>query len=238
MSKEVRDLTEKYDRAYAYVRNWDLTEHDEEVLAKYNLRKWNYWYCGSTVDLKARNSKFSYQMLEQENLKNENAKRYENNKTKVFINNLYSFYKNEFKLTDTEIKKIIFTYSETIEVPCKCYILGDEILYLHELLEAKIIGQYITVSKVDERNCILSLKDTEITSTENSIKTKYSNKFYTSPIIRIDGEFNNRTRAIIKQNMVIPTDLQEIYESLINSDIIRLEELLNLDIKKPSKSPN
>jgi len=226
--KGIRIMNKK---AYIYIRNWDLREHNKEVLVKYNLEWGNYWYIGSTEEtLETRTSKFRYQMLEQHKINTENSNNYENNKTKIFINKLVNMYKYEYKLNDNEIDKLVFNYFDTIEVQYIEYEYNNTRLYLHQLLEAKVIGQYITMSSFDKTNCVLSLKDTNITSTKTSVKIKNNKKFCTSPTITFGGQINNNTGEIISPHIGIPTGLQEIYESFMKSDIIRLEQ--DLDNKK------
>ena len=146
------------EKAYVYVRNWDLLQYDAEVLLKYNLEKASYWYIGSTKEtLAEREAKFKYQMLNQEKSDSKNSKRYVKNKTSIFIKNLVKFYKNELKLSENDIDKLVFNYYETLELDLN-YI--DECkLFEHQLLEAKVIEQYMLISSIDKRHKVLSIKD-------------------------------------------------------------------------------
>lgn len=209
-------------KAHVYVRNWDLLQYDKDILSRYNLEKLNYWYIGSTREtLAERRAKFKYQMINQEKSNSENSERYAMNKTSIFINNLIRFYRDELKLSENDIDKLVFNYYETLQLDLN-YI--DELqLFEHELLESKVIEQYILSSSFDPRQKVLSIKDgyikIEQDDTKILAKAKNNRLFEFSSTIEIDT----------RDGMIdVPTDLEKNYEyikkyikKLQQNDIIR-----------------
>ena len=210
------------EKAYVYVRNWDLRQYDNDILKKYDLEKLNYWYIGSTKEtLAERRAKFKYQMINQVKSEGGNSDCYVMNKTSIFINNLVRFYKDELKLSENDIDKLVFNYYETLQLDLN-YI--DELkLFEHELLESKVIEQYIVSSSFDPRQKVLSIKDGYIKIEQDD--TKIVAKAKNNRLIEFSSTIEfNRLDGIID----VPTDLEKNYEyikkyikKLQQNDIIR-----------------
>lgn len=211
------------EKAHVYVRNWDLLQYDNDILEKYNLKKNNYWYIGSTKEtLAERKAKFKYQMINQEKSDGENSECYTTNKTSIFIKNLMGFYRDELKLSENDIDKLVFSYYETLELDLN-YI--DELkLFEHQLLESKVIEQYMVASSFDSRQKVLSIKDGYIKIEQDGTKILAKAKEN-----RLDGfsSLISFTDGIID----VPTSLEKIHESMKEyikqcqqNDIIKQED--------------
>lgn len=198
------------EKAYVYVRNWDLFQYDDEVLLKYNLKKAIYWYIGSTKEtLAEREAKFKYQMLNQEKSDSKNSEHYVKNKTSIFIKNLVRFYKYELKLSENDIDQLVFNYYETLELDLN-YI--DECkLFEHQLLESKVIEQYMVASGFDQRQKVLSIKDGYIKIEQDDTKVLAKAKDN-----RLDGFSSLLSINIMDGSFVfdVPTSLEKIHESV------------------------
>lgn len=228
------------ENAWVYIRNWNILGYDKDVLKKYNLKCENYWYIGSTKEtLAQRNAKFKYQMLNQKKSNSEHSEHYANNKTSIFINNLVKFYREELKLSEENIDKLVFSYFDTKKIELKDYyeyidkdlkISDTEKLYKHQLFESKVIGQYIALSQLrDNRNKILSLKDgyVKIDLSNNKITAKLKNNSPIDLSLNISFEINSE-----KNYINVYTDLETLYE-FFKQDIKALEHhLQNNDIIK------
>lgn len=239
MSKKVK---RNYDNGYVYIRKYDLTKYDYDTLNKYGLDKKQYIYIGSTVDLKARISKFRYQMLDQVNLKNKNSVRYINNDVSVFYNNFYHFCLNELNIDDSQFREEKFKYDETIQVPYVEYVnmnkknKNDEYttIKLHELLEMQTIVQYQSYILINKK---LGKHTIELLSDNDSVAQYFRNELgsgldfikdypiipFTENILTdtdlINGTFNY-------QKYEIPTKLQTILEGFYKqtlSDIAKYD---------------
>ncbi|MCC3865344.1 hypothetical protein K0040_13810 [Terrisporobacter petrolearius] len=201
------------EKAYVYVRNWNLLEYDLEVLAKYDLKKMNYWYIGSTSEsLENRDCKFKYQMIKQQDLETENGDHYNNNKTRIFINNLIIFYRTELKLSENDIDQLVFNHYETIEVDLN-YI--EELkVYEHQLLESKVIEQYMLISNFNKQYKVLSTKDGYMKIEQDNTKVlalgKDNRPDEFSSTIELKFDVDTTTNTINK-TLNIPTELEKIH---------------------------
>lgn len=204
-------------KAYVYVRNWDLLQYDKDILSKYDLEKLNYWYIGSTQEtLAERRAKFKYQMINQVKSEGENSDCYVMNETSIFLNNLVRFYRDELKLSESDIDKLVFDYYEKLELDLN-YIEELQV-FEHELLESKVIEQYMTASSFDQRQKVLSTRDgyIKIEQNDNKILAKAKNN---RPIeFSFTFDFD-----IIEKIIDVPTDLQKNHE-YINKYIKKLQQ--------------
>lgn len=235
-----RKIKKKYDNGYVYIRKYDLTKYGNDILNQYGLEKKQYIYIGSTVDLKARTSKFRYQMLDQVNLENKNKFRYVNNDVSIFYNNFYHFCLNELNMEDSQFREEKFKYDETIQVPYMEYVNMSKknkngeysTIKLHELLEMQTIVQYQSYILAEGK---LGKYTIELISDNDSPAQYFKNELgvglefikdypiipFTENVIKnkdlVNGTFNY-------EKYEIPTKLEEILKGFYKQTLIDINK--------------
>lgn len=97
--------------AFVYKRTWDLTQYDKDVLEKYDLKKAEYVYIGSSddVNLRRRCNTWKADIKRNKNVSEDIIK---------FINNLKKFYELETNYTTKEIEYLLY-YNTSVIARCE-----------------------------------------------------------------------------------------------------------------------
>lgn len=148
----------KNKKRHWYIKCWDLTQYNKELLKKYRLNKKCYYYVGSTIKrLCDRRADFKYK------LKNDSSDI--NFKMRDFYKQYKSFCMNELKETEQEFENHFFDY-QTTEKAFECISLNKartkERLKLNEIF-------YLSLFYAVE---LLNLKDSDLSADKQEQKIK------------------------------------------------------------------
>lgn len=100
-------MGKKIEGYFVYIREYDLTKFDAEILKKYDLKKTRYFYIGSCnkYNMRERSTAWRNSILNRNSV---------DEVILEFIYNLGIFYKNELKLTDKEINSLLYYNNATV----------------------------------------------------------------------------------------------------------------------------
>lgn len=181
------------EKAYTYMRTWDLQSIEPEVLDKYNLYSKIYIYVGQTTEknFKTRTAKWKYDIKYRPEQVEKNIV--------VFYNRVKKLYMNEFEMSESDFDDLFFYGSPVIlnEEESRKEALLREKAVLNTLIYMKPFIKNLVVLNHRDSNFKLNKEDNTLELSNPTAAARMNFNFDISP-----EESENKLMELIENDKI------------------------------------